>query len=229
MLAYGTIVALLTLAPAASPGDESPTASAAVESPRTAQQLRDAVHDTLRREATARGAEKATAIRDLAALHREISASTALVEREQRELRTLVRSRLQRVSKRLQKQLAQAAKPPADGKQPRKLPAKDNGVLAQVGNNARQAPANVAVQNANPLAAAAAGGAGGGDPFTAQTLANAQQLVDLIQETIAPSSWQANGGLGTIMYFAPSQVLVIRQTDDIHGQIGGAIRRLRGN
>jgi hypothetical protein len=32
-------------------------------------------------------------------------------------------------------------------------------------------------------------------------IANAQELVDLIQTTIAPETWEINGGQGTIFYF----------------------------
>ena len=52
-------------------------------------------------------------------------------------------------------------------------------------------------------------------------------LIDLIQATIAPQSWDTNGGPGTIKYWPAWHVLVVRQTDDVHEQIGGAVRGLR--
>lgn len=57
---------------------------------------------------------------------------------------------------------------------------------------------------------------------------NAQDLIDLIQNTIAPESWDVMGGPGTIMYWEPGFALVIRQTDDVHEQIGGVPRMLGG-
>lgn len=57
---------------------------------------------------------------------------------------------------------------------------------------------------------------------------NAQDLIDLIQNTIAPESWDVMGGPGTIMYWEPGFALVIRQTDDVHEQIGGLRRVLSG-
>lgn len=57
---------------------------------------------------------------------------------------------------------------------------------------------------------------------------SAQDLIDLIQNTIAPESWDVMGGQGTIMYWEPGFALVVRQTDDVHEQIGG-LRRLLGN
>lgn len=59
--------------------------------------------------------------------------------------------------------------------------------------------------------------------------ANAQaiQLIDLIQTTIAPESWQRNGGRGSISYFDLLKVLVIRQTGEVHHQLGGTLPQLR--
>lgn len=54
-------------------------------------------------------------------------------------------------------------------------------------------------------------------------------LVELIQTTIAPESWDVNGGPGTIYYFRGLRVLVIRQTSEVHGQVGDVVGQLRGN
>jgi hypothetical protein len=45
---------------------------------------------------------------------------------------------------------------------------------------------------------------------------NAALLIALIQTTIEPSSWQVNGGPGTIYFHAPSMSLVVRQTSEFH-------------
>src|SRR5262249_17371567 len=58
-----------------------------------------------------------------------------------------------------------------------------------------------------------------------QMLQNVAQLIDLIQNTVEPSSWQANGGLGTISFYEPTMSLVIRQTAEMHYQLGGALSR----
>jgi hypothetical protein len=54
-------------------------------------------------------------------------------------------------------------------------------------------------------------------------MANAQQLIDLIESTIQPDSWDVNGGPGTIRYYSPLHVLVIRNTQPVHREIGGVI------
>jgi hypothetical protein len=68
----------------------------------------------------------------------------------------------------------------------------------------------------------ASAGANGGAPQD-----DGQALVELIQATIAPQSWDVNGGPGTIVYWPAWHVLVVRQTDDVHDQIGGAMHALR--
>jgi general secretion pathway protein D len=55
----------------------------------------------------------------------------------------------------------------------------------------------------------------------------AQQLIDLIQSTIAPDTWAANGGNGTLYFYQPLNVLVVRQTAEVHEQIGGTLGQLR--
>jgi hypothetical protein len=73
---------------------------------------------------------------------------------------------------------------------------------------------------------AAAGGALG----PARAAANddyGEDLAELIQATIAPASWDVNGGPGTIRYFRPLRVLVVRQTTEVHEAIGGLLPGLR--
>ena len=57
--------------------------------------------------------------------------------------------------------------------------------------------------------------------------AQARRLIDLIQTTIAPETWDVNGGKGSIRYHSPLQVLVVRQTGEVHHQLGGVLGQLR--
>lgn len=54
-----------------------------------------------------------------------------------------------------------------------------------------------------------------------------QSLVDLIQATIAPETWDVNGGSGVIRYWPAWHALVVRQTDEVHEQIGGIVHGVR--
>lgn len=53
------------------------------------------------------------------------------------------------------------------------------------------------------------------------------ELVELIESVIAPSTWEKNGGFGSIFYFAPLQVIVVRSTGDVHGDVGNVLGNLR--
>ena len=59
------------------------------------------------------------------------------------------------------------------------------------------------------------------------TAGYAQQLIDLIQTTISPDTWAVNGGKGTLYFYQPLNVLVVRQTAEVHEQIGDAFGQLR--
>ncbi|MBL8888687.1 MAG: hypothetical protein JNL67_01830 [Planctomycetaceae bacterium] len=68
------------------------------------------------------------------------------------------------------------------------------------------------------------------DPLTGQgggVMADFTQLIELIQSTIDPESWEENGGTGTITEFRNTNSLVIRATQDVHAQIQDLLKRLR--
>jgi hypothetical protein len=57
-------------------------------------------------------------------------------------------------------------------------------------------------------------------PQVAQQVA---QIMDSIQASIEPASWQKNGGSGTITFSAPMMALIIRQTAEVHAMIAGGL------
>lgn len=56
---------------------------------------------------------------------------------------------------------------------------------------------------------------------------NSQQLIDVIQRCLAPTTWDVNGGQGAVRYYAPAQALVVRQTSEVHEQLQRIIPMLR--
>lgn len=56
---------------------------------------------------------------------------------------------------------------------------------------------------------------------------NGDELVDLIQNTIRPEFWDVNGGPGKIVFYRPLNVLVIRATSEIHGELSTGLDELR--
>ena len=55
----------------------------------------------------------------------------------------------------------------------------------------------------------------------------AQQLIELIQRTISPQTWDVNGGQGSMFYFRPLMALVVRATSEVHDDVGGLLEALR--
>lgn len=56
---------------------------------------------------------------------------------------------------------------------------------------------------------------------------NVNDLIALIETTIAPDSWESRGGNGSISYFSTLKVLVVRQTAAVHRQVGGLLEGVR--
>lgn len=56
---------------------------------------------------------------------------------------------------------------------------------------------------------------------------NGEALLELIETTIAPQSWAAQGGPGSIVYYRPLMCLVVRATGDTHRGVGGLLNALR--
>jgi hypothetical protein len=56
-----------------------------------------------------------------------------------------------------------------------------------------------------------------------------EELVDLIVNTINPAFWQRNGGPGSIHYYRPSRVLVVRAPQQSNDETADLLNRLRAN
>lgn len=76
-------------------------------------------------------------------------------------------------------------------------------------------------------AAARSGAVVHADPTAGGQQAEAQKLIDLIQATVRPETWEANGGRGRIVSFANGHGLVVLAPEDVHDDLGGLIRQLR--
>ncbi len=211
------VSALLALAPTMALADETSksagiqrAASAArkVDSRSEASRLRGAVHDALRQEATSRGAARDAAVVELTTLYGRLGSDDTLPDSQRVQLRALVRNRLAASARKLQRELESSNSEPRarsnESARLARLPGSERAILNQ------QAP---------PRGGAPAAGAN----------SPAQELIDLITSTIAPDTWDTNGGLGTIRYFSLGQLLVVRQTAEVHGQLADSIGQLRGN
>jgi general secretion pathway protein D len=66
-----------------------------------------------------------------------------------------------------------------------------------------------------------------GPPTVGGTQADFQSLIDLIQSTIAPDTWQDTGGPGAIRPFETNLSLVVSQTQEVHEEIADLLDQLR--
>jgi general secretion pathway protein D len=57
--------------------------------------------------------------------------------------------------------------------------------------------------------------------------ADFQSLIELIQNTVAPQSWNTVGGAGAIQPFATNLSIVVSQTQEVHGEIANLLEQLR--
>lgn len=116
------------------------------------------------------------------------------------EARGLLHSRLRAIKKRTLTAQRRNKKKPAKIKVERK-------VLAQL-NRALNGPA--------------ANGNNGGLPPD-----HGPMLVELIQRTISPSSWDLNGGASSIRYWRPGMALVVRAPGGVHEKVRPVVQQLR--
>lgn len=203
---------------------------------KSAKELRQAVADGLRRANSAKPAERPAAVSSLVDLFRELGRDQQLPAKERQRMGVEIRSRLQRFATQLRHDLTHnsqrsgdpkagaAGGPAAEGLNDlvdliEKTIGPDDWVLAQRIGGAAGQPGAAGGQGGQ------AGGAFGG--IDQQTEANGQALVDLIQNTVAPDSWDVRGGPGTIIYYNPLRALVIRQTGEGHDTIGDVLGGLR--
>jgi hypothetical protein len=100
----------------------------------------------------------------------------------------------------------------------------------------KQSPSTLEVPETNVLAQQVAVQAGGAFGQAAQpaALAGAEaildygpELVDVIQQTISPATWNINGGIGAVVYFAPRRALVVSAPEAVHDKIDGVLGQLR--
>jgi general secretion pathway protein D len=105
-------------------------------------------------------------------------------------------------------------------------------------NGASTSPANAAVNPAS-LAQFQAGLNNGppatgsnpsipfGPPTVGGSQADFQSLIDLIQNTVSPQTWNTVGGPGAIQPFATNLSIVVSQTQEVHDEIANLLEQLR--
>jgi hypothetical protein len=199
-------------------------------------QLRTDVRDALQESFRVSKANREAVVQRLVRLYGQFSESLSDADRDR--MQAQVRTRLTRLSTIIRRQMELDASAVKVGQA---VP--DKPKPANVAPPANQILAQQAVPPGRPGPGAIRGGAVGpaggfrrvpafgvgplGAAALPQLPDNGQALVDLIQRTIAPASWDVNGGPGAIVYYRPSRALVVRQRSEVHEQLQGVVRALR--
>jgi len=190
----------------------SASANHADAKPLAGHELRVAVHEALRRWARAGDDQAEPAARDFLRLFGWLQADRQLAQASRIELALKVRGRLVELSRQLTTKAARQA-PAPDGQMPKSVGPTARPVLAQFGQ----------LGPLRPGAARQVPGAGGGILLVGDA---GQELVDLIQQTLAPHTWDINGGPGTIRFWRPGHALVVYQTGEVHDQLANLVEQL---
>ena len=182
--------------------------------PRTGAELRVATRAALRRWARVDHTHAPLAAREFLVLYRELQADDELARTQRDQLRRKVRGRLMAISKQIARRIAVEQARAKHGR-PESVDAAalGNDVLAQVGG----------------FGGFGRQGRFGGGMMGGPAMPNddhGQALVELIQETIAPSTWDINGGPGAIRYWRPGRAIVVRQMGGVHDQIGDVLEQM---
>jgi hypothetical protein len=193
------LIAVLALSGSPLGGEDSTAVSAKPQAAmaRTGNALRDAVQDAIRRWGRVRAQELRPAAKELLPLYLELQHDKELTPSVREELRAKVRRRLLDIAAQLRVRPAESVAIPGDRDRPLAQRALNSPVNRAAGNN----------------------GSGQDD--------NGADLADLIQQVVSPQTWEANGGRGSIYYWPPSHAMVIRQTQDVHDEIGEVLLQLR--
>ncbi|HEY3394332.1 MAG TPA: hypothetical protein VGK58_16580 [Lacipirellulaceae bacterium] len=183
---------------------------------RSLSSIQDDLHEALRAEAlTRRQGQNVPQIIRLVELYREMAAhpkrdSSQFLAR----MGLRLRSRLEKVRDHIERHTARR-----DRNSKKEAP--PNLVVPQAPILAQQlAGPGVAAPGAGGQPAGAGAGAGG-------VIDYGPDLVELIQATISPSTWDINGGNGSIVYFAPLRVLVVSAPGEVHGDVADVLGQLR--
>ncbi|MDA1053078.1 MAG: hypothetical protein O3C40_21710 [Planctomycetota bacterium] len=212
---YGLVLLIAFGADAAeSPASQDPTSQH-----RPYHEINRELRENLRREATARTKpERAAAIYQLTVIYSELKRDPRLFESETlMSYKNRLWGRLTKVKRDLQREFDRADEDvTADAKAAESVDELTAGLtdsLSLVGYSAG-GPAHL-------LSQARGSGGGGAVPDYGPG------LVALIERTIAPEFWDVAGGPGTIFYYAPLRVLVVRATSEVHHDLGGVLGGIR--
>lgn len=215
-------VAVLAVTPAQdtpaqnTPAQKGESANSAEEvrlvSFRTGIELRDAARETLRRWAKVADEEATLAAGEFLVLYRELQADTQMARSVREPLRNKLRGRLMGLSTQIKTRAAVERRLARDKKPGSVDGARQREVLGQFGFSGQAGWAG-------GMRGAFGGAAGTNGDY-------GEDLVELIQQVISPTTWNVNGGPGAIIYWRPGHALIVTAPGEVHDQLGDVLDQL---
>lgn len=224
--------ALLIAAVLAAAPIESANTPAASEAPgilaeesvvpfRTGRELWHAARESLRQWARPEDHELEAAAKDLLAVFRELEADTEMAISMREPLIRQVRGRLDELARRLRVQAAVRRRLEREQRAEGVDAVANRQPMAQFGGfgggMGMQQGMGMGMQQGMGMGMGM-GGQGQDD--------HGEQLVDLIQTTVRPNTWDRVGGPGSIYYWRSQRAIVVRQMGDVHDEIGDVLQQL---
>jgi hypothetical protein len=204
------VVAIGQNSPSTSPMNEAETSPTL----REIHLIRREVSDLLKRESTADDAQRARLVRRMTDVYREVVGDPRFLSHPTlQQQKNKLWTRLTRVRNELKRRQAVAGRQSLD-----ESTASERLVADQMATHLQIASQTLG----GPIAVFTGVGGGGAvaDDF-------GDELIDLIQNTIQPSHWNANGGPGSIFYYRPVHALVVRASSEVQGQVREVVGGLR--
>jgi hypothetical protein len=178
--------------------------------------------DVLRSEARAPTPEaRAAAVRKMCDLYRELVSDSRLDTSDVlKGYKAKLWSRMTRIKRELEQRVARQS-----GEAPSRAPTEAESQAIQdvaVSLATQMSYSNYTLGGPSYVLAHSGAAFGGGTVND-----YSQELIDLIERTIAPNFWDTNGGPGSMFYYRPLMALVVRATSEVHGDVGGLLEALR--
>ena len=180
---------------------------------RQGKELLAAVQETMKRWNKTQPGQAEDAAREFLVLHEELEADTQIPQTQRVKIQKNVRLKLAALSRQISKNLEKepGVKNAAPEVESVKLPEGKSEIVAQFGGGNNFGGGNL----------------GGGNTAANRAKSYGEDLVNVIQTTINPDSWEERGGRGTIVYWNHQHYLIISQTDEVHEKIGGMMHQFR--
>lgn len=177
--------------------------------------LLEAVRGSLRKWARPTDAQAGEAARELLMRYNQLEADKAMPRHRRTEYLGVYRSRLRRLSDQMEKKLVKEGR-----MQPATIraPGGSNAAMGQMFGGG-----GVNMQQGGGAFNFGGGANAGGRRIPGDY---GPDLVELIQKTICPRTWDVNGGPGVIRYWPAQHSIIVTAPQAAHDEINGVLRQL---